>query len=431
MRERLASRLGFLMLAAGCAVGLGNVWRFPFVVGQNGGAAFVLVYLGFLALFGFPVLLAELAVGRGGKAGIAFAMKSLGGRWWGYAGLVVFGGNLLLMIYYTDVAGWLLKFTEAYAADGAPPTFDALVSDRPTCLAYMLVAVGAATAVCAVGVQRGVERVTKWMMLSLFALMGILAAKSLTLEGAAKGLEFYLKPDWTPLLKHPGRVLFDAMGQAFFTLSIGVGAMTIFGSYIDRRESLVKESALIILIDTLVAITSGLVIFPACATFGVDVACGPGLIFAALPKVFAAMNGGRVWGFVFFLFLSLAALTTVIAVFECLIGGLLDMFRSWRPAISLAVGVLVALFSLPCVFIDGALSFEDFVFSKFWLPVGGLSLTLFVSYRFGWGWNSFREEASAGRGMALPAWLRPLFGYVVPALIILVIVGGLCFASPS
>jgi NSS family neurotransmitter:Na+ symporter len=413
------------MLAAGCAVGLGNVWRFPFVVGQNGGAAFVLVYLLFLALFGFPVLLAELSVGRGGRSGIAGAFGRLGGRWWGRLGTVVFAGNLLLMVYYTDVAGWLVKFAGSYAFDGAPPDFGGLVADRATCLKHMLFAVFVASAVCAIGVQKGVERVTKWMMLSLLALMCVLAAKSLTLEGAAKGLAFYLKPDWTPLLENPGRVVFDAMGQAFFTLSIGVGAMTIFGSYIDRSESLVKESIWIILIDTFVAFTAGLVIFPACATFGVDVACGPGLIFAALPKVFAAMNGGRVWGFVFFLFLSLAALTTVIAVFECLIGGLIDMTSRSRTAVSLMVGSAVAVLSLPCVFVDGALDMEDFVFSKFWLPAGGLALAFFSSYRFGWGWDAFRAEASAGRGLELPEWMRPLFRYIVPALILLVMAGGL------
>lgn len=404
---------------------MGNVWRFPFVVGQNGGAAFVLVYLAFLALFGFPVLLAELSVGRGGRAGIAGAFANLGGKVWGVIGYAVFAGNLLLMMYYTDVAGWLLKFTESYAVSGEAPDFSALLSNGPLCLTFMLLAVFVATAVCAVGVQRGVERVTKWMMISLLAIMGVLAAKALTLEGAAKGLSFYLRPDWAPLLEHPGRVIFDAMGQAFFTLSIGVGAMTIFGSYIDRSESLVKESVWIILIDTFVAFTAGLIIFPACATFGVDVACGPGLIFAALPKVFAAMNGGRVWGFVFFLFLSLAALTTVIAVFECLIGGIVDMTGKRRGLISVSVGAAVATLSLPCVFVEGALGFEDMVFSKIWLPLGGFALTLFVSYRFGWGWDAFRSEASAGRGAALPSWMRPLFMYVVPAMIFLVIVGGM------
>ncbi|MBQ3290589.1 MAG: sodium-dependent transporter [Kiritimatiellae bacterium] len=425
MRERLASRLGFIMLAAVCAVGLGNVWRFPFVVGRNGGAAFVAVYLLFLALFGFPLLLAELAVGRGGQAGIAGAFRKLGGEGWGRVGLVVFCGNLLLMAYYTDVAGWLLRFTASYAISGVPPDFAALVGDRPKCFAFMAAAVAASAAICATGLRGGVERAAKWMMLSLLVLMTFLAVRSLSLPGAAKGLAFYLKPDWTPFAERPLSVVFEAMGQAFFTLSIGVGAMTIFGSYIGRGESLVKETAWIIAIDTAVALSAGLIVFPACATYGVDAAGGPGLIFVALPKVFAAMEGGRVCGMVFFLFLSLAALTTVIAVFECLIGGVMDMTRFPRAAVAALVGVVVAAASLPCVMFDGALDWEDFAFSKFWLPSGGMALALFVSYRFGWGWDAFREEASAGRGASLPGWTRPLFRYVVPALVLAVVVGGL------
>jgi NSS family neurotransmitter:Na+ symporter len=330
------------------------------------------------------------------------------------------------MIYYTDVAGWLLTFTKGYAFHGAPPAFGALVGDGRACTCGMLVAVALATAVCAVGVQKGVERVTKWMMLSLLALMGVLAIKSLTLDGAAEGLAFYLKPDWSKLAAQPGRVVLEAMGQAFFTLSIGVGAMTIFGSYVEKKESLVKEAFWIIVIDTFVAFTAGLVIFPACATYGVAVDSGPGLIFEALPKVFAAMPGGRFWGGVFFLFLSLAALTTVIAVFECLIGGLLDgLQKRARLAVTLGVGACVAVLSLPCVFCEAALGWEDFVFSKFFLPIGGLALSLFVSWRFGWGWDAFRREASAGNGPALPDGLKPLFRYVVPAMILLVLVTGL------
>ena len=425
MRETLNSRLGFLMLAAGCAVGLGNVWRFPFVVGRNGGAAFVLVYVAFLALFGFPLLLAELAVGRGGGAGVVGAFRKLGGAAWGRIGYAVFAGNVLLMAYYTDVAGWLLRFTGSYAASGAPPEFGAMVADRPACLAFMVAAVAVAAAVCAAGVRRGVERVTKWMMLSLFAIMAALAACALSLDGAAKGLSFYLRPDWRPLLEHPWRVVFDAMGQAFFTLSIGVGAMTIFGSYVGRRESLVKEAALIIAIDSLVAFMAGLVIFPACATYGVDVTCGPGLIFAALPKVFSAMGGGRMWGLAFFLFLSLAALTTVVAVFECLVGGISDEWGLGRKPAALAVGAAIAVMSLPCVFVDGALDAEDFAFSKFWLPAGGLAFAAFTSWRIGWGWDAFRAEASAGRGADLPEWARGLFRYAVPAAILMVLAGGL------
>ena len=424
MRERLSSRIGFLMLAAGCAVGLGNVWRFPFIVGENGGAAFVLIYAAFLALFGFPVLLAELAIGRGGRSGIAGALRGLGGTWWGKLGLLIFSGNLLLMVYYTDVSGWLLIYTKNYVISGAPPEFRSLAGDSVACLGGMLACVLAATAVCAVGVQRGVERATKWMMISLLLLIGILAAKALTLEGAGKGLEFYLRPDWSKLAENPARVVFNAMGQAFFTLSIGVGAMTIFGSYTGKEHTLVKEAVWIITIDLFVAFMAGIVIFPACATYGVAVDSGPGLIFAALPQVFAAMPGGRLWGSVFFLFLSLAALTTVIAVFECLIGGFMDGCRR-RPLVALCVGTAVALGSLPCVFFKGVLEWEDFVFSKFFLPLGGLTLTLFVSWRFGWGWDAFRAEVSEGVGPALPAWTQPIFRYVVPAMIVLVLVAGL------
>ena len=424
MREKLSSRIGFLMLAAGCAVGLGNVWRFPFIAGENGGAVFVLVYLAFLLLFGLPVLLAELSVGRGGQSGIATAMRSLGGKWWGRIGTLLFSGNLLLMVYYTDVGGWLLIFTKDYALSGAPPVFSELVADRWTCLMGMLAAVAAATAVCAVGVKNGVERITKWMMISLLALMAVLAVKSLMLPGAGEGLAFYLKPDWTKLLANPGKVVLNAMGQAFFTLSVGVGAMTIFGSYVDKRESLVKEAMWIVLIDTFVALSAGLVIFPACMTYDVAVNAGPGLIFEALPKVFSEMPGGRYWGFAFFLFLSLAALTTVIAVFECLIGGILDITRRSRLSISVMVGVAVAVLSLPCVCVSGVLEIEDFIFSKFFLPLGGFAISLFVSCRIGWGWENFRAEASEGAGVALPRWTVVLFRYLVPAMIIFVMIAG-------
>ena len=424
MREKLSSRIGFLMLAAGCAVGLGNVWRFPFIAGENGGAVFVLVYLAFLLLFGLPILLAELSVGRGGQSGIATAMRSLGGKWWGRIGTLLFSGNLLLMVYYTDVGGWLLIFTKDYALSGAPPVFSELVADRWTCLLGMLAAVAAATAVCAVGVKNGVERITKWMMISLLALMAVLAVKSLMLPGAREGLAFYLKPDWTKLLANPGKVVLNAMGQAFFTLSVGVGAMTIFGSYVDKRESLVKEAMWIVLIDTFVALSAGLVIFPACMTYDVAVNAGPGLIFEALPKVFSEMPGGRYWGFAFFLFLSLAALTTVIAVFECLIGGILDITRRSRLSISVMVGVAVAVLSLPCVCVSGVLEMEDFIFSKFFLPLGGFAISLFVSCRIGWGWENFRAEASEGAGVALPRWTVVLFRYLVPAMIIFVMIAG-------
>ena len=413
------------MLAAGCAVGLGNVWRFPYVVGANGGAAFLLVYFAFLALFGIPVLLAELSVGRGGQAGIGAAMRKLGGKWWGRIGVIMFSGNLLLMIYYTDVSGWLLIFTKDYAVTGGVISHKELILDSGACVTGMLCAVVAATAVCALGIKNGVERITKWMMVSLLGLISILAVKSLMLPGAAQGLQFYLRPDWTKLAAAPGKVVLDAMGQAFFTLSVGVGAMTIFGSYIEKRESLMKEALWITAIDTFVAFMAGLIIFPACATYGVDVASGPGLIFEALPKVFSAMPAGRFWGFFFFLFLSLAALTTVIAVFECIIGGVLDVIGRHRHFVTVGVGLVVAILSLPCVYCEGVAEMEDLIFSKFFLPVGGFMLALFVSWRIGWGWDAFRAEASAGNGISLPVWMRPLFRYFVPAMILAVLIAGL------
>ena len=447
-RETLQSRLGFLMLAAGCAVGLGNVWRFPFVVGRNGGAAFLLVYLACLAMLGFPLLTAELAVGRAAKSGISRAMRSLAPartcRFWAILGGMIFGGNLLLMMYYTSVGGWLLRYATGYAAQGnafvgadAAAAFDSLVGSPGVCTAFMIACVVLASAVCACGVRAGVERITKWMMLALLALLGVLAVKALSLPGADKGVTFYLKPDWTPFLAHPFRTCFEAMGQAFFTLSVGVGCMTIFGSYVDRSPSLVTEATWIIAIDTTVAFLAGLIVFPACAAFGVDVNAGPGLIFVALPKVFAQMAGGGAWGAVFFLFLSLAALTTVIAVFECLIGGLIDEFRWPRVRTAALVGATVAVLSMPTVLgfniwshvqpIAGKtiLDFEDFVFSQFWLPLGSLATCVYCCWPFGFGWEGFRDEASAGTGWHLPAVLRPYMRYLLPLVLLGILFGGL------
>ena len=429
MRAKLGSRLGFLMLAAGCAVGLGNVWRFPFVVGQNGGAAFVLVYLLFLVLLGFPLLTAELALGRAARRGISGAMRELAvarhRRFWSVLGGVIFAGNFLLMIYYTDVAGWLLKYSADYLRGACQTDFSALQKDPVTCSGYLFMAVALATAVCSMGVRGGVERITKWMMIALLALLGVLAVKSLTLPGAEKGIKFYLAPDWARFAAHPWKAVFDAMGQAFFTLSTGVGCMTIFGSYVGREHSLALESVWIIAIDTFVAFLAGLVIFPACASFGVDVTSGPGLIFIALPNVFAHMVGGRIWGFVFFLFLSLAALTTIIAVFECIIGGLMDEFGRPRLRTTLAVGLAVALLSLPTVLFEPVLGWEDFIFGQFWLPLGALMICVFTTRSCGWGYEAFAAEASAGDGMRFPAMFGPLMKWLVPVLILGTLVAGL------
>ena len=429
MRAKLGSRLGFLMLAAGCAVGLGNVWRFSFIVGQNGGAAFVLVYLLFLAILGFPMLTAELALGRAARQGVSGALRNLAAeryrRFWSVTGCVIFAGNFLLMIYYTDVAGWLLKYSGDYLRGLPPPDFSALLKDHATCSGYLFLTVAIATAVCAFGVKNGVERVTKWMMLALLALLGVLAVKALSLPGAEKGLRFYLSPDWSRFAAHPWKSVFDAMGQAFFTLSTGVGCMAIFGSYVGRDHSLAKESFWIIAIDTFVAFLSGLVIFPACASYNVDVTSGPGLIFIALPNVFADMAGGRFWGFAFFLFLSLGALTTIIAVFECLIGGLMDELAKPRLSLTIAVGCAVALLAMPTVLFEPVLEWEDFIFGQFWLPIGALMICVFVTRKCGWGYEAFSSEASHGDGMRFPSMFAPIMKLIVPLLITLTMAVGL------
>ena len=432
MREKLSSRLGFLMLAAGSAVGLGNVWRFPYIVGENGGAAFVVVYLAFLALLGFPLLAVELGIGRGANTSLAAALGKLAPErfavFWRRFGTFLASGCFVLMIYYTDVAGWLLKYSCDYATFSAPDgssSFKALTADWRTCGSFMLVVVAVSTLICLFGVVKGVERVTKWMMLSLLALLVVLAVKALTLPGAPEGLAFYLKPDWPKFMANPIKSVFAAMGQAFFTLSLGIGSMVICASYVGEENSLVKESVVIIFIDTFVALLAGLVIFPACATYGVEYTSGPGLIFEALPKVFEKMPGGIAWGGLFFLFLALAALTTVIAVFECLIAGLMDVFCLKRRSASVLVGSAVAVLSIPCVLCDSVLKWEDFAVSQLWLPLGALVQAFFVvNASYGWGWDKFRMTVSIGRGWSMPSFMKWHYVIVVPLLILIVLVGG-------
>lgn len=432
-REKLSGRLGFLMLAAGSAVGLGNVWRFPYVVGENGGAAFVVVYLAFLAILGFPLLAVELGIGRAANKSLAAALESLSpvryARFWRRAGALIASGCFVLMIYYTDVVGWLLKYALDYLAFSPPvdshAAFSSLVGDWKVSGFFMLLAVVISALVCLLGVVKGIERATKWMMLSLLVLLVVLAAKSLTLPGASQGLDFYLKPDWAKFMEHPLKSVFAAMGQAFFTLSLGIGSMTICASYVGVNHSLVKESVIIILIDTFVAVLSGLVIFPACATYGVEYTSGPGLIFEALPKVFAQMPGGIAWGCVFFLFLALAALTTVIAVFECLIAGIMDIFGFRRSNATLIIGVAVALMSMPCVLWSGVLEAEDFAVSQLWLPVGAIVQSFFVvNGSYGWGWEKFRAAVSLGSGPKMPGVMKWHYMFVVPLLVFAVLLSG-------
>lgn len=436
MRETLRSRLGFLMLAAGCAVGLGNIWRFPFVVGQNGGAAFVLVYFLFLALFGFPLLNAELAIGRGSGLGISRALGELAPAasrgFWGTVGRLLFAGNILLLMYYTDVAGWLLRYVGIYASGGVSgdlsAAYDAVVGGRVGCSLCIAAVVGISAIVCSLGVVKGVERAAKWMMISLLLLLSILAVRSLAMPGAMKGVRFYLDPDWGRFLANPLRSISEAASQAFFTISVGVGAMTALGSYTGRTHSLTSSALWIIVIDTTVALLSGLIVFPACSACGIDVTSGPGLIFVALPGVFRIMEGGAVWGTAFFAFVFVAAMTTVIAVLECIIAGLMDEFSWSRRCSSLVAGVGITLLALPCAFFDSLLAIEDRIFSGFWLPLGAFAICLFVTRRKAWGWERFRNEASDGAGLELPGWLKLWMRWAVPVLILGVVVAGLAGA---
>lgn len=444
-RERLASRLGFLMLAAGCAVGLGNVWRFPFIVGQNGGAAFVILYVAFLAILGYPLLVCELAIGRGARTGISRALPSLlvaahprdrhlrdKARFWRILAVVIFGGNLVLMMYYTDVCGWLLRYSVDYITGQAPSSGGAeshltgVLGAKQSALGYASLCICFAAAACALGVQRGIERITKFMMLALLALIGILAVRAVTLPGAEEGLKFYLYPDWSKILANPLKCIYEAMAQAFFTLSLGIGCMTIFGSYMEERRTLASEAIWIISIDTVVAFMSGLIIFPACAAYGVEYSQGPGLIFVAIPEVLAKMSFSCVWGTLFFVFLTLAALTTVVAVFECLIGGLIDETRRSRPFISAVVGAVVLAASLPCILGPSkVLEFEDFIVSKLWLPAGGLMIGAFAVNGFGWTWERFSSAANRGEGIKLGAISHVVMKYMLPAVVMLILLPGL------
>jgi len=443
-REHLASRLGFILVAAGCAIGLGNIWRFPYITGMYGGAAFVVVYLVFLVILGFPIMVMEFSIGRAGQLNIAGAMRVLepkGSKWhvFGYAGIL---GNLILMMFYTTVAGWGVAYLFHTAAghfaglspDEVGGAFGAFVGNTPELIGWMALVVAIGFGVCALGLQRGVERVGKLLMVGLFGLLIVLIVRAVTLPGAGAGINFYLKPDFANL---SWGGVYAAMGQAFFTLSLGIGSMAIFGSYIRKERSLAGESVNVILLDTLVALMAGMIIFPACAAFGVEPCAGPGLIFVTLPNIFNAMLGGQFWGSLFFLFLTFAALTTVIAVFENLTAFAMDEWHWSRKKTTLVGGLIVFVLSLPVPLGFAAwsgfqplgagtcvLDLEDFILSNNLLPIGCFVFAIFCSWRFGWGWDNFTKEANAGVGMKFPVWLRGYAGYVLPAIILFILVMG-------
>jgi NSS family neurotransmitter:Na+ symporter len=443
-REQMATRLGFLLVAAGCAVGIGNIWRFGYITGQYGGAAFVVVYLVFLAILGFPVMVMEFSIGRSAQLNLAGAMKKLepsGSKWhvYGHIGIL---GNLILMMFYTTVAGWTLAYLYHSAAGhlaGKTPDelgafFGGLLGNTGELALWVFLVVLIGYLVCGFGLRRGVERVGKIMMGGLFIILIVLAVRAVTLPGAGAGLDFYLRPDFSKL---SGAGVYAAMSQAFFTLSLGIGSMAIFGSYINKQRSLSGESVNVIAIDTFVALMAGLIIFPTAAAFGVDAGAGPGLVFITLPNIFNEMVLGQMWSFLFFLLLVLAAMTTAVAVFENLTAYAMDQWGWARKKTVVVEGIAVFVLSLPCVFGFnlwswlqplGAgsvmLDLWDFIVSFLLLPIGSLIFALFCAHKFGWGWDNFLKEANAGIGMKFPSGLRFYCGVILPIIIAFVLVVG-------
>ncbi len=443
-RDRLRSRLGFILLSAGCAIGIGNVWKFPYMAGQGGGGIFVLFYLLFLVILGLPILCMEFAVGRASQKSPVAAYQALEkpGQKWHIHGYLTLAGCYLLMMFYTTVAGWMLHYFcltaqgrfDGLDAAGVAEVFDGLLADPVTMGLWMVVVVCAGIFVCARGLQNGLEKVTKVMMLALLGVMVVLAVHSLFLPGAREGLEFYLLPNLDRMREvGVANTLVGAMNQAFFTLSLGVGAMAIFGSYIGKERALLGESARVVVLDTFVAITAGLIIFPACFTYHVDQASGPALIFITLPNIFANMFLGRLWGCLFFLFMSFAALSTVLAVFENIICCGMELTGWSRRKSSLVNLVVIIALSLPCVLgfnvwkWDGLSVFggtiqdlEDFLVSNLFLPLGSLVYLLFCTTRYGWGWSKFKAEANTGRGLKIRDWMRFYLTYVLPLIVLFI-----------
>ena len=454
-RERFGSRLGFILVSAGCAIGLGNVWRFPYITGEYGGAAFVVLYLIFLVIFALPVLVMEFAAGRASQRSIARSYDELepeGGKWHRFK-WVGLAGNYLLMMFYTVVAGWMLAFMVKSAmgefngasTEHVASVFGQLLADPVQMTIYMLIIVAIGVITTRAGLKNGVERVTKVMMVALFVVLVALCVRAVTLPGAEEGLEFYLMPDFGKLFAGNtpaeqwatfGDAVYAALGQAFFTVSVGMGSMAIFGSYIGKDRRLTGEAVRVGVLDTLVALMAGLVIFPSCFAFGVEPASGPSLVFITLPIVFNAMPLGQLWGTLFFLFMSFAALSTVIAVFETIMAFSMDQWGVRREKACLVNGALIALLSIPCVLgfnvlsgvaipgIGDIQSIEDFLVSNNILPLGSLFLVMFVTSKRGWGWKNFLAEADTGEGLRFPAWSYRYMKYVLPVGIVIIFVLG-------
>ena len=448
-REKLKSRLGFILISAGCAIGIGNVWKFAYMAGQGGGGFFVLLYLLFLVMLGIPIMSMEFAVGRASQKSPAQAYKALekAGQKWHIHVYIALIGNYLLMMFYTTVAGWMLYYfyltsTGKFVGlntDGVANVFSEMLQKPVTMTICMLIIVVVGFFICSIGLQNGLEKVTKVMMVALLAIMVILAINSFFMKGAKEGLSFYLIPSIERAKAAGiGNTAVGAMNQAFFTLSIGIGAMAIFGSYIGKDRSLLGESVTIAALDTFVAITSGLIIFPACFTFGVDQTQGPSLVFITLPNIFNNIPFGRVWGSLFFVFMTFAAFSTVLAVFENIVSCGMELTGFNRKKSSIVNMILVALLSMPCVlgfnlwsfdwlgvFGGSFLDFEDFLVSNIWLPLGSLIYLLFCTSKFGWGWKNYKEEANTGKGIKIHNWMRVYLTYILPLIVLFIFAFGI------
>ena len=448
-REKLGSRLGFLLLSAGCAIGIGNVWKFPYMCGQYGGGAFVLVYIFFLIVLGVPVMTMEFALGRASRKSPVKLYDELApkGSKWYLHGYLAMAGNYILMMFYTTVCGWMVQYFVEMAkgsfvgkdASGVATMFDNMLANPVTLTIYMAIVVMIGFTVNSMGLQNGVEKLTKVMMVALMVIMVILAFNSIFMDGGKEGLEFYLKPDLNKMKEIGiGEVIVGAMNQAFFTLSLGIGSMAIFGSYIGKERALMGESVRVAILDTFVAISSGLIIFPACFAYGVQPDSGPSLIFKTLPNIFNHIPMGRLWGSLFFVFMTFAAFSTVIAVFENIISCSCELFGWERKQSCLINGILLFVLSMPCILGfnvlskiqplgpgSGIMDLEDFVVSNLLLPIGSLVYVLFCVTRYGWGWDNFVKEANEGTGLKVASWMRPYMTFVLPAIVIFILVMGL------
>lgn len=448
-REKLSSRLGFILLSAGCAIGLGNIWRFPYMVGKYGGGAFVLVYLFFLIILGLPIIVMEYSVGRGSQKSVAksFHVLEKKGQKWHLFSYVAMAGNYLLVMFYTTIAGWMLAYLVKMVNGefvGMNPTevgnvFTSLQSNPQASVFWMVLIVVIGCGICVVGLQKGVEKITKVMMGLLLGVMLLLVFKSLSLDGAMKGVEFYLVPDFSVLMENGlFNAIYGAMGQAFFTLSIGMGGMAIFGSYIGKEHSLTGEGLRVLALDTFVATMAGLIIFPACMSFGVDAGSGPGLVFVTLPNIFNAMDNGQIWGTLFFVFMNFAALSTIIAVFENIVSFSMDLFN-WSRRNSVVLNfIIIVLGSIPCAIGFSVLSgFQplgagsavldllDFLVSNVIMPLGSLVFLFFCTRKIGWGWKNFMDEANAGSGVSFPKQARFYVSWILPLVVIFIFLFGL------